>query len=291
MAGNLRDAAALPPVPERENPLDPKGLDSGRFDQGDRYHTLRSKGSATWLLYYTSGGRGFFRGRDGGVAFAAPGDVHLYASRAWQEYGTAPGGRWTFDWCHFTPRPAWGEWLKLPAVEGVPGLGTVHVAHHALRARITRVFRELHRDVRLTGLWRHELAMNALERVLLACWEGLRTVRGRPPDQRVQSALEWIASHPAEPLTVAALAKLVSLSPSRFAHLFRQETGQSVIEAVLSTRLREAAKLLEQTPTSIKEIAYACGFGSPFYFSSQFRKRYGSSPRAWRARPGRRQTA
>lgn len=285
MAGNLRNPAALPPVPERDNVRDPQGLDSGRFDQGDRYHSIRRKGSATWLLFFTSGGRGFFRGRDGGVGFARVGDVHLYASRAWQEYGTAPRERWAFDWCHFAPRPAWGEWLKLPPVAGVPGLAGVHVVHPALRARITGVFRELHRDVRLTGLWRHELAMNALERVLLACWEGLRTVRGRPPDPRVQAAQEWIAGHPAEPVTVADLAQQAHLSPSRFAHLFRHETGQSVIDCVLHTRLREAAKLLEQTPSPIKEIAYACGFGSPFYFSAQFRKRYGSSPRAWRARP------
>jgi AraC-like DNA-binding protein len=39
---------------------------------------------------------------------------------------------------------------------------------------------------------------------------------------------------------------------------------------------------LQWTRLSIKEIAAEVGFDDPFYFSVQFRKRLGKSPRAFR---------
>ena len=34
---------------------------------------------------------------------------------------------------------------------------------------------------------------------------------------------------------------------------------------------------------SVTEVALACGFSSPAYFAQQFGRRYGCTPRAWRA--------
>lgn len=250
---------------------------------GDRYHIWRSRGTETWLLMWTSGGHGFFRSGTGTVVRAKPGDLHLYAPGVETEYGTPRGCRWDFHWVHFSARPAWAGWLKLPSA-GIPGLCHVPVRSRRGRERILEAFRDLHRDIRMGGLWRDELANNAIERILIVAGESVRASRGRPLDDRVQAALERIATRPAERYTVANLAAQAHLSPSRFAHLFRKETGHAVIEAILHARLAEAAKLLELTPTSIKEIAEQTGFGSPFYFSAQFSRRYGLSPRRFRER-------
>ncbi|HEY3234739.1 MAG TPA: helix-turn-helix transcriptional regulator, partial [Polyangiaceae bacterium] len=84
--------------------------------------------------------------------------------------------------------------------------------------------------------------------------------------------------------TVEGLARQANLTPSGFARLFKHQMGESVIEYVLRTRLREAARLLEHTPARVKEIAYAMGFSTPYHFSAMFKKRYGKSPRAYRER-------
>jgi AraC-like DNA-binding protein len=39
--------------------------------------------------------------------------------------------------------------------------------------------------------------------------------------------LDYVRAHLSEPLTVADMAEQVSLSPSAFAHLFRDVTGRS----------------------------------------------------------------
>ncbi len=290
MAENIRNPAGLdsrlPPRARQENIHEPAGLNSGHFNQGDRYRTFRSRGTRTWLLFHTLAGGGYFRGADGRAVTCAPGDLALWEPRTFQDYGTLHGGRWEFHWVHFDPRPAWaGGWLALPRVPGIPGLRRVTLASAASRRRVAGAFAELHRDVRLGGAWRTEAAMNALERVLIAAHETLRAAGGGGPlDPRVEAALERIATRPGDALTVPALARDAHLSPSRFAHLFRAQTGQSVIETVLSARMREAANLLAMTPTSIKEIAAALGFSSQFHFSLTFKKRFGRSPRGWRVR-------
>ncbi len=280
-------SGAVPPRrPAAESAFPPALLQSAHFAMNDRYHILRSRGTDTWLLFFTVGGGGFFRSAAGRIVRARRGDLHLYPPRVETEYGTLRRRTWDFHWVHFPARPAWAGWLKLPATD-VPGLRHVPVRSARGRTRILEAFRDLQRDIRMGGMWRQELAFNAIERILIVAGESVRDTRGRPVDDRVQAVLERIASRPAERTTVAELAAQAHLSPSRFAHLFRRETGHGVIEAILHARLQEAAKLLELTPTSIKEIAEATGFGSPFYFSARFRRRYGLSPRQFRERRGR----
>jgi AraC family transcriptional regulator of arabinose operon len=82
---------------------------------------------------------------------------------------------------------------------------------------------------------------------------------------------------------VATLAAEVSLSASRFAHLFTGQLGQSPMRALLAARLLHAARLLEATDLPVERIAAAAGFASPFHFSRVFRQRYGTPPGAYRA--------
>ena len=47
--------------------------------------------------------------------------------------------------------------------------------------------------------------------------------------------------------------------------------------------MRQAARLLAFTTRDVDEIAGDVGFNSAFYFSRQFHRRFGMSPRAYRA--------
>jgi len=56
----------------------------------------------------------------------------------------------------------------------------------------------------------------------------------------VSAVLEYVRGHMSEPLTVADMADLVCLSPSAFAHLFRDVTGRSPYQFVKEMRLDRA---------------------------------------------------
>jgi AraC family transcriptional regulator of arabinose operon len=55
-----------------------------------------------------------------------------------------------------------------------------------------------------------------------------------------------------------------------------------VIAFINRLRIREAARLLEAESMSVKEVAAAVGYSSPFYFSRQFRRFYFIDPTGFR---------
>jgi AraC family transcriptional regulator of arabinose operon len=140
-------------------------------------------------------------------------------------------------------------------------------------------------DVLRFSIWpgrrRQELSMNALERLLLLCEAELPDVK-RPMDDRVREAVEYIHGHLRYPLNLEILAAKVSLSPSRFAHLFRQEAGMPPLQYLSLQRMQRAATLLERTTLTVGEIAAEIGM-EPFHFSSKFKAQTGFNPRAYRA--------
>ncbi|WP_201760910.1 MULTISPECIES: AraC family transcriptional regulator [unclassified Nonomuraea] len=132
-----------------------------------------------------------------------------------------------------------------------------------------------------------ELVLGAVEEVLVLATasarpEGTRT--GEEGDARVRRALAIIEAEPGAPHSVASLARAVALSPSRFAHLFAEATGQTPMRVVRRARAVHAASLLEVTDLDVGQVAEACGFVSPFHFSRTFSKEYGMPPRDYRAR-------
>jgi AraC family transcriptional regulator of arabinose operon len=109
------------------------------------------------------------------------------------------------------------------------------------------------------------------------------TGSGRSPfDPRVQRVLDLLSHDLTLEHPVEALAAAVFLSPSRLAHLFKAETGETLTDAQRQLRLRQAARLLRHSGRSVQEIAAEVGFHCPFHFSRRFRRAFGVGPREYR---------
>ena len=78
------------------------------------------------------------------------------------------------------------------------------------------------------------------------------------------------------------LAVLVNLSPSRFRHLFKQETGMGPAQYLKDLKLIRAEKMLRTTFLSIKQILKQIGIASNAHFVRDFRRKYGATPTAYR---------
>jgi AraC family transcriptional regulator of arabinose operon len=104
------------------------------------------------------------------------------------------------------------------------------------------------------------------------------------PDPRITWAVEHLQRRLHEPVTIAALAARVNLSPSRFRHLFRRQTGIGPALYLQRLRLRRARLLIERTFLSVKEVMGLVGYSDPSHFSRDFRRFHGVSPSAL---PGR----
>jgi AraC-like DNA-binding protein len=69
---------------------------------------------------------------------------------------------------------------------------------------------------------------------------------------------------------------------SYFNKIFADYMHCTPIAYFLDQKFNWTAQLLKTTSLSIKEIAYKAGFDDPFYFSAQFKKRFGVSPKYYR---------
>jgi AraC-like DNA-binding protein len=97
----------------------------------------------------------------------------------------------------------------------------------------------------------------------------------------VSAVLEYVRGHLSEPLSVADMAELVSLSPSAFAHLFRDVTGRSPYQFLKEMRLDRARELLIDGNLAVARISKEVGYASVSHFISEFRGRFGVTPRAY----------
>jgi AraC-like DNA-binding protein len=78
------------------------------------------------------------------------------------------------------------------------------------------------------------------------------------------------------------LARMANLSASRFHTLFAEALGAAPGEYVQRARMQKAQQLLIGTDLSVAEIGRQVGHADPFHFSRIFRKRCGTSPKAYR---------
>ncbi|MEU1301931.1 GlxA family transcriptional regulator [Streptomyces shenzhenensis] len=103
----------------------------------------------------------------------------------------------------------------------------------------------------------------------------------REPLREVQ---RWITEHPADDLSVEALAARAALSPRHFARAFRTETGMTPGRYVDRVRLEHARRLLEETGDGVEEISRASGYGTPEAMRRAFVRALGTPPAEYRRR-------
>lgn len=84
--------------------------------------------------------------------------------------------------------------------------------------------------------------------------------------------------------TVAGLARLAGMSPTHFARIFKSTFGTSPIDWLRRERISQAKRRLAETGASIKEIAEQTGYHDRYFFSKDFKKHTGLTPREFRQR-------
>lgn len=99
---------------------------------------------------------------------------------------------------------------------------------------------------------------------------------------RINLALDHIATHLDGDLSLAALANIAHFSPFHFHRIFKDTVGQTLNQYVNRARLEQAAKLMRSDlGLRALDAALACGYTSAEGFSRAFKKQYGLSPREW----------
>ncbi|WP_213291020.1 helix-turn-helix domain-containing protein [Bradyrhizobium sp. sGM-13] len=101
----------------------------------------------------------------------------------------------------------------------------------------------------------------------------------RELDPRVAQAIMQIGKFSGEPVTAASCAAEAGLSPSRFLHLFKEETGISFRSFRAWKRARHLLHFANQD-INLAHLAQDIGYPDSTHFSHSIRRFYGLKPRA-----------
>jgi len=208
----------------------------------------------------------------------APGQVDVFST----------GFRMDHGWWDCTPGDVLAVELDPERVHSTLGEETedvdvttrLAVRDPVLEALCTSMRREVDSGCASGRLFAEGLSLALLAR-LRECY-GTRAARRdsmtrKLSTRQLHEAIAFIDANLAADLSLASLARLVSMSPSTFARLFKASVGATTHNFVLSRRLQRAEILLNGD-TSLSEIALAVGFASQSHFTEAFRRRTGRTP-------------
>ena len=93
-------------------------------------------------------------------------------------------------------------------------------------------------------------------------------------------AKQYVQNNYNRDISMDEVAEMVSMSYSYFSRVFKEQLHQSFSEYVLSVRMREAKRLMEEDPAiKIKEVAELVGYESVYTFSRAYKQYYHVSPK------------
>ncbi len=236
-----------------------------------------------WQLTASLQGKFLFRIPEGGEVLLRPGDWILLSPELLHDVGSdSPRSRaMQIFFRRFPP-----EQLPEPAKRFNLRRGIFRTGHAPVEEfeRIARAFAQYASDGAPMGRsWRNVLGQEFVV-TALSCLSGRQEGGDGSIRKSIVRILEFMELHFSEPLGVAEFAEQAGLSQSRFAAVFRAETGCTPMQFFNAVRLGRAQGFLLDGAT-VEEASRRSGFSSVQYFCRVFRKSIGVSPGRFRAAP------
>lgn len=100
------------------------------------------------------------------------------------------------------------------------------------------------------------------------------------PDS-VETVKNYIESNYMKDITVEQIARVVYLDRRYLGRIFKEKTGSTIQNYLISVRLANAAKFL-RAGYSVTQCANMCGYRDAFNFSKMFKKHFSVSPKHYR---------
>ena len=189
--------------------------------------------------------------------------------------------------------------LDLPSVAGYHALFTIGPAgrsRQASRSKLHLSGKELAQVIEWADRLEHELETRNAGFGFMATASFMQIIgllsrcHGRNPSPngrallRIGEVLSHLESNIHRQVNLEELASIAHMSQRSFLRVFHSAVGTSPLAWAIGQRINLACGLLRHTDKRITEIAFDIGFNDSNYFTRQFTKATGVSPRAYRLR-------
>lgn len=264
-AGYQPVIADADPIPKRQHP-------PGHFYTWDAGRVL-----SEYAVFYVAHGHGEFDSKPTGSVPLVQGDAAILFPGVWHRYRPDPAEGWGIYWSHFQGELAarlHAERIFAPE-HAVIRVGVDDAVLDAFRGMLD----SLRADAAGCGLIAAAKTMEILARLRA----GTPPARSVPRLQEiVREARLLLEADPGGLPVVDELIRRFDVSRTHFFRAFKQQTGHTPYQYHLQITMRRAGEMLRNSPLSVKQVAFALGFGSPYHFSKLFKHKTGASPMEYR---------
>ncbi|MCQ2601707.1 MAG: AraC family transcriptional regulator [Treponema sp.] len=129
----------------------------------------------------------------------------------------------------------------------------------------------------------------SIEQLLTECMtdysDRMKLLRKKTPySKTVKNVIDYIYRNLHKKIRVAEIASYIEKNESYLSKLFIKETGISITDYIINSKIDSSAKLLLYSDYTIAQIVEIHAFTSQSYFTSLFKQKYNLTPRQYRLR-------
>jgi AraC family transcriptional regulator, arabinose operon regulatory protein len=249
---------------------------AGHLVGGDDHHIRRDHFPGHELILCIAGS-GYVRiaGREHPVA---AGDLLWVDCRRPHQHGPVAADPWEVLWVR-------AEGPRLTRTADVLGVEQAPVFPGFVVLDIEPIYRAIFRLMESADPAAPALIHAEVTRLVALAFAGRQNQTPTPTvPPALRPAVRRLSLNFFEKQQVGDLAHLCGMSPSHFTRTFRAAFGTSPIDWLRRRRITEAQRRLVESDDAIKRIAEQVGYGDRFFFSRDFRKLTGQTPRQFRER-------
>lgn len=243
----------------------------------------RPNGAGDWLLLIVKSPAVF---RIDGKDIHTSANVVILYTPEYPEYYYPDCDEYYDDWIHFEPDP---EELELIHMLRIPTNKPVELSDVT---ELSSIARNMCYEQYSPNLYRKPVVDLTFRILLYKIGEKLlqKTDCSRISESVYLEKLLWIRESlyrwPGREYSIDDMANDLSLSRSRFQHLYTETFGTSVKADLIKGRMEKACELLQTTDLPVKEVGILVGYGNTSYFIRLFRNTYGLTPVQYREKIG-----
>lgn len=240
--------------------------------------TWRPKGRVDFQLLYIASGKAHFHFGEKEEIVTA-GHMVLYRPKEPQKYEYYGTDQTEAYWVHFTG----GNVTNLLRSYGLTNDKKVFYCGSDLEYK--NLFRAMIQELQMCREDYPEMLEIYLRQIFIKLHRYLNTVSRVDNSQiaeEIDKATMYFSEHYNEDICIEEYAKTHNMSTSWFIRNFKQYTGSTPMQYILSIRLHNAEALLKSNQYNVTEIASIIGYDNPLYFSRIFKKAKGLSPSEYR---------
>ena len=253
-----------------------------RLSDDPKMPTYRPKGRLDYQIIYIASGLGHFHfDKPENETIVPAGNMVLFRPKELQKYEYYGEDKTEVYWIHFT-----GSDVKnILRSYGLQDNQRVFPVGSSLEYE--QLFKQIIQELQRCQEHYEEMLALLLRHLLIVFQRELtreHILKNEYLDREMYSAVAYFNENYNQDISIENYALTRGMSVSWFIRNFKNYTGMTPMQFIVSLRVNNAQILLEQTNYSIYEIAKIVGYDDQLYFSRLFRKQKGVSPSQYRKR-------